>query len=50
MSNQESMSKSEAIEQVIDQLQGPISIDEFVAQVLALWPSKAKNPGSTIRK
>ncbi len=50
MSNQESMSQNQAIKQVINQLQDPISIDEFVARVLKLWPSKAKNPGATIRK
>ena len=42
------MTKREAIDQVLSELSGPISVDEVVRQVLALWPSKAKNPRAPI--
>lgn len=42
------MTKREAIEQVLAWLQGPASVDEVVQQVLALWPSKAKNPRAPV--
>lgn len=42
------MTKREAIEQVLAQLREPVSVDEVVQQVLALWPSKAKDPRTPI--
>jgi hypothetical protein len=36
--------KNQAIEQVIAQMAGPMELEEFTRRVLALWPSKAKNP------
>ncbi|MGQ9585791.1 MAG: IS1096 element passenger TnpR family protein [Anaerolineae bacterium] len=39
----------QAMEQVVAQLDGPITFDEFVERVLAIWPSKAKTPQRNIR-
>jgi hypothetical protein len=44
-----SLTRSQAVEQVLTQVDGPISIDEFSQRVLAIWPSKAKNPLSSMR-
>ena len=44
------MTKDQAIEQIVGQLSGPTSLDEFSERVLALWPSKAKNAAATIRQ
>ena len=44
------ITKDKAIEKVLAQLNGPISIAEFSDRVLALWPSKAKRPQNTIRQ
>jgi len=48
--NSKSLTKSQAIEQVASQMSGPLNFDEFTRQVLALWPSSAKNPKAGIRK
>jgi hypothetical protein len=48
MTDQKPISRGEAVKQVIAQLDGPISMDEFVQRVLAIWPSSAKNPRSSI--
>lgn len=42
------ISKSEAIEQITSQMTGPMELAEFTNRVLALWPSKAKNPQAGI--
>ena len=39
---------SEAINRVISELTGPVSMDEFVRRVLEVRPSKAKNPRQSI--
>jgi hypothetical protein len=44
------MTRDQAIEHVVGQLDGPISVDEFCQRVLALWPSRAKKPAATIRQ
>jgi hypothetical protein len=44
------MTKDQAIEQVVGQLDGPITLDEFCERVLALWPSRAKKPAAAIRQ
>lgn len=44
-----SITKSQAIEQVAQTLQGPISLDEFVQLVLDLWPSQAKNAAYSVK-
>ncbi len=51
MSNQEKpITLSEAMAQVTARLDGPTPLDEFIRQVLELWPSKAKNPAASIRQ
>jgi hypothetical protein len=40
---------AEAIAQVLVDVEGPISTDEFYAQVLSIRPSSAKNPKRSIR-
>ena len=44
------LSKSQAIDQVISQMTGPLDVEEFIRQVLALSPSKAKNPKAGIQQ
>ena len=44
------MTKDQAIEQVVGQLNGPITLDAFSERVLALWPSRAKNAAATVRQ
>ena len=44
------MTKDQAIEQVVGQLDGPIALDAFCERVLALWPSRAKNPAAAVRQ
>ncbi|MGH8058676.1 MAG: hypothetical protein ACREOH_15800, partial [Candidatus Entotheonellia bacterium] len=39
----------DTIEQVLAQVDGPIPVDECAARVLAIYPSKAKNPMTSIR-
>jgi len=39
----------DTIEQVLAQVDGPISVDECAARVLAIYPSRAKNPMTSIR-
>jgi hypothetical protein len=41
--------KSQAMEQVAAQMKSPMDLEEFYRRVLALWPSKAKNPKAGIR-
>ncbi|MSP12089.1 MAG: hypothetical protein EXR62_03925 [Chloroflexi bacterium] len=40
---------SAAIQQIADQLDGPIEMEEFVKRVLAIRPSQAKKPADSIR-
>jgi hypothetical protein len=49
MSNEMTITRDEAIKLVISELEGPLGLGELVERVLALWPSRAKNPASTIR-
>ena len=42
------ISLSQAIEIILDQAESPIKWDDFVDQVLELWPSIAKKPGDSI--
>ncbi len=44
------ITREEAITQVTAALAGPISLDEFVERVLAIWPSQAKNPKTSVRQ
>lgn len=49
MSEQNTMSRSQAIQAVLDRLDKPITWDDFVQQVLVLAPSQAKKPAAGIR-
>lgn len=49
MSKEESLTRSQAVEQVLSQLDGPIEVNEFCESVLALYPSQAKDPVRSIR-
>ncbi|MBN1312398.1 MAG: hypothetical protein JXB30_13350 [Anaerolineae bacterium] len=49
MNETSTMTKSEAIQAVLNELDGPIEWDEFARRVLALAPSKAKKPDQGIR-
>jgi Plasmid pRiA4b ORF-3-like protein len=40
---------AEAVAQVVSQLDGPLSLDEFIARVLAIHPSQARNPSASVR-
>jgi hypothetical protein len=46
----EPLSKRQAIEKIVTQINGPMDLDEFTRQVLALWPTKAKKPKPGIRQ
>lgn len=45
-----SITRREAIRQVITELDGPAAVNDVVKRVLALWPSQAKNPGAGVRQ
>lgn len=49
MSEPKPITLREAVEQVVAQLDGPIALDEVVHRVLAIKPSKAKNPEAAVR-
>ena len=49
MSEKPSLTRSQAVEQVMAQIHGPITVDEVCERVLTIWPSKAKNPLSAMR-
>jgi hypothetical protein len=49
MSDEHTLTRSQAVEQILAQVDGPIDIDDFCQRVLALWPSKAKNPATAMR-
>jgi len=44
------ISKSEAVQKVLDELTGPTPLEEIIDQVLELWPSRAKNRRNTIKQ
>ncbi|HFE66281.1 MAG TPA: hypothetical protein ENJ93_03375 [Chloroflexi bacterium] len=44
------ISKDEAIAQVAAELDGPVTLAEFVRRVLVLWPSQAKKPETAVRQ
>jgi hypothetical protein len=50
MPNGMTITKDQAIRQVLAQLEGPIALNKFVERVLAIWPSHAKNPATGIRR
>jgi len=49
MSDTPSLTRSQAVEQVVARLDGPIDLDELCRQALAIWPSRAKNPLAAMR-
>ncbi len=50
MSNQNQISRNDAIIQIIAQLEGPISFDEFTEKALSIWHSNAKKPEAGVRQ
>jgi hypothetical protein len=48
-STEPSLTRSQAVEKVLAQIHGPITVDEVCERVLTIWPSKAKNPLSAMR-
>ena len=49
MSDKPSLTRSQAVEQALTQVNGPIAVDEFCQRVLTIWPSKAKKPLVSMR-
>ncbi len=49
MADKTSPTLGQAVERVLNRLREPISVDEFAKRVLAIYPSKAKNPTTSIR-
>jgi hypothetical protein len=49
MVKERSITLREAVGEIGAQLDGPIAVDEFVQRVLAIWPSRTKKPGASIR-
>jgi hypothetical protein len=49
MTDEKSITLSEAILQVVDEIGGPIAVSDFADRVLAIYPSKAKNPAARVR-
>ncbi len=49
MSKEKSITLSDATEQALAQVNGPIAVDEFARRVFAIFPSKAKNPMASLR-
>ncbi len=49
MADKKSLSLDKTIEQVLAQVHGPMPVDEFARRVLAIYPSKAKNPLTALR-
>ena len=50
MKHDETISKTEAIHQVAAQMDGPMNLDDFISQVLEIWPSSAKNPQNSVKQ
>jgi hypothetical protein len=49
VSDEQTLTRSQAVEQTLAQIDGPIGTDEFCQRVLAIWPSTAKNPANAMR-
>lgn len=49
MAEDKSITLREAVLQVINQLDDPIAISDLASRVLAIYPSKAKNPTASLR-
>jgi len=49
MSDKQSPTLSQAVEQALAGVDGPIAVQELSARVLAIRPSKAKNPAASLR-
>jgi hypothetical protein len=49
MSEEQPLTRNQAVEEALKQIDGPMAVDEFCQRVLTLWPSKAKNPLSAVR-
>jgi hypothetical protein len=49
MSDDQQLTRSQAVEQVLALVDGPIAVDELCKRVLTIWPSKAKNPLPAMR-
>jgi hypothetical protein len=49
VSDKPSLTRSQAVEKVLAQIDGPIPVDEVCNRVLTIWPSKAKNPLGAMR-
>jgi hypothetical protein len=47
--NEQSLTLSQAVEQVLAGMDGPLAVDELCRQVLAIRPSRAKNPLASVR-
>jgi hypothetical protein len=47
--NEQSLTLSQAVEQVLAGVDGPLAVDELCRQVLAIRPSRAKNPLASVR-
>jgi hypothetical protein len=49
MREKPSLTRSQAVEQVLADIDGAIAVDEFCQRVLTIWPSEAKKPVSSMR-
>jgi hypothetical protein len=49
MSDEQTLTRSQAVEQVLALVDGPIAVDEFCERVLSIWPSTAKKPVPAMR-
>jgi hypothetical protein len=49
MNKDQQLTRSEAVEQVLALVDGPIAVDELCKRVLTIWPSKAKKPLPAMR-
>ncbi|MBP8058733.1 MAG: hypothetical protein KA314_23105 [Chloroflexi bacterium] len=50
MTTEKPISRDEAIHQIATQLEGPISLEVFTEQVLALWHSTSKTASTTVHR
>lgn len=48
-STEQSLTRSQAVEKVLAQIDGPVTMDEICRRVLTIWPSHARNPLSAMR-
>jgi len=49
MPDEKSITREQAVQQVVGELAGPTPVAEVVRRVLALWPSAAKRPEQAVR-